>query len=65
MFRFRVLLEDAPGDFDDKWRYRDAVCSLSEAEVLFAESLRCFVNSCVLHVSLRGGKSQAECTLCT
>ena len=45
MFRFRVLCEDAPGDSDDKWRYRDAVCSLSVAEVLFAESLRCFVNS--------------------
>lgn len=33
------------GGFDDKWCYRDAVCSLREGEVLFAELLRCFFNS--------------------
>lgn len=48
---------DALGDFDDKWCYRDAVCSLSEGEVLFAELLRCFVNSCVcIGVFPEGGR---------
>lgn len=53
------------GGFDDKCCYRDAVCSLSEREVLFAELLRCFFNSYESCVSLRGADFGVECTLCT
>lgn len=35
----------------DKWGYGDTVCS---ERGLFAELLRCFVNSCLKCVSLRG-----------
>lgn len=64
--RSSVLQEDAPeGLLMINGAYREAVCNLTEGEELFAELLRCFVNSCVKQVSLRGADFGVECTLCT